>query len=108
MNYSDNILIGRFAKATLEELLKDRKTNNSRGYFIDGNKYIAYDNSTFDCWVEEFSKEENAICWLGKYFEISEENIFNAERIDSKTISISNNVRLVLDFKDKYLTCSEV
>ena len=108
MNYSENILTGRFAKMTLEKLFKNREYNNSRGYFLENNKFIAYDNSTFNCWVEEFLKEEHAVCWLERYFEISDNDDFKANRINDEIIFISNNIKLFLNFEKNYLTCSEI
>ena len=35
-------------------------------YCKDGNKYIAIDNSTNNCWVEEFSSEKEVQNWLLK------------------------------------------
>lgn len=32
-------------------------------YFTEGSKFIAVDNTTCDCWVEEFDTPEEAIKW---------------------------------------------
>lgn len=34
-------------------------------YNVDIKKYIAIDNSTDNCWVEEFENEIDALKWLG-------------------------------------------
>jgi hypothetical protein len=46
--------------------------NNDGGYykgptiyfvFIDGDKFIAVDNRTNDCWIEQFNNKESALSW---------------------------------------------
>lgn len=37
-----------------------------------GGKYIGLDNSTGDCWVEEFDLLTECIDWLNGYFEVSD------------------------------------
>lgn len=32
----------------------------SAGFWEEDGKWIAYDNSTFDCWVEEFDNKKDA------------------------------------------------
>ena len=34
------------------------------GMFMENGKYVAFDNSTNDCWVEEFTNEGIALSWL--------------------------------------------
>lgn len=34
--------------------------HKSSGYWKEGNIYVAYDNTTEDCWVEEFSTKKLA------------------------------------------------
>ena len=34
------------------------------GMFMENCKYVAFDNSTNDCWVEEFTNEDIAMSWL--------------------------------------------
>lgn len=108
MNQSNGILFGEFASKTLKELFKDRKSNKSRGYFFKNDVFVAFDNSTYDCWVEEFEKEEMAICWLEKYFEISERNDFQAKKINRDLLSIRNIGYLKLKFENNTLKCSEL
>ncbi|WP_236092977.1 hypothetical protein [Bacteroides thetaiotaomicron] len=44
----------------------------TKGYFFDSKagKWVAFDNSTNDCFVEEFDKESEAIKWVKGEFEI--------------------------------------
>jgi hypothetical protein len=35
-------------------------------YYFDENKYVAVDNRTRDCYIEEFSSEVEAICWCSE------------------------------------------
>lgn len=42
-------------------------------YLIRGNKYIGVDNSTGDCWVEEFDTLDECIDWLDRKFEVQDE-----------------------------------
>jgi hypothetical protein len=63
------IIIGDDAKNTLSKLLDNEsyKTDNFKGvgYFSTNHKgietFIAFDNTTNNCWVEEFSSEKKAI-----------------------------------------------
>lgn len=38
----------------------------AKGYFFDGksNQWVAFDNSTYDCFVEDCNTESEAIGWL--------------------------------------------
>lgn len=36
----------------------------TKGWFKDGKTYVAFDNTTGDCWIEEFSNEKSAERWL--------------------------------------------
>lgn len=38
---------------------------NSAGYWKENGKWIAYDNTTGDCWIEEFKRR----CEASKYVE---------------------------------------
>lgn len=35
----------------------------SVGYWKEGDTWVAYDNSTYDCWVEEFATKKEASVW---------------------------------------------
>lgn len=38
--------------------------------FKDGEKWIGIDNSTAECWVEEFDNIDDCISWLNGEFEV--------------------------------------
>ena len=55
----------------LESVTTDKNGNSSypahegdQGYYKEGGKWVAFDNSTCDCWVEEFKTRKAAIAWL--------------------------------------------
>ncbi len=48
---------------------KELPTNEKLIYCYDGNKYIAVDNTTDNCFVEEFDSEKDAFAWLIKAYE---------------------------------------
>ena len=67
-----NILTGEEAQKVLGEILESERRSRSltfpahtgaQGYFRDGAKYVAFDNSTNDCWVEEFRTKIGAEKW---------------------------------------------
>lgn len=33
-------------------------------YYLDGNVYVGIDNSSGDCWVEEFKSKNKCLAWL--------------------------------------------
>lgn len=70
------IYTGEAARQLYEESLNNT-IKYCKGYFFEDSKYIAFDNSRNECFVEEFETENKAICWLENYFEISETEIFN-------------------------------
>ncbi|MEO7049245.1 MAG: hypothetical protein ABI091_28335, partial [Ferruginibacter sp.] len=53
----------------------------SKGYFKENNGWIAFDNYSGDCFVEEFSEEGIAIAWLENHFEMSEIEEFKISKI---------------------------
>ena len=70
------ILKGKRADKTLREIL-DRQEGDiyphlvgACGYFKEFNPctqktvWIAFDNTTADCWVEEFATQEQALAWI--------------------------------------------
>lgn len=85
------IYIGKTANNILQKNLKNRKNNKCCGCFLNKNIWIAFDNSTENCWVEEFKTEEMAICWLENFFEISEIEEFEVLRINDRLLFIPNN-----------------
>lgn len=51
----------------------DNIPNDKEKYItVDGNRYIAVDNSTGDAWTEEFPNMKDAIDWLNNKFDMSE------------------------------------
>ena len=66
------LLTGEEAQKVLGEILESERRSRSltfpahtgaQGYFRDGAKYVAFDNSTNDCWVEEFRTKTGAEKW---------------------------------------------
>lgn len=61
-----------------ENHYRNRKDGNQkRGYFPDVTSkgttvYVAFDNRTNDCWVEDFDTPELAVSWLNDEFEVDE------------------------------------
>ena|SRR5690554_3535562 len=70
----------RIAKEVYHKNLTDRSLKQ-KGVFKEKNKWIAFDNSTEDLFVEEFSSEIDALFWLNKLFEYSEKSDFKYFRI---------------------------
>jgi len=66
------IYFGRKASNILNQNLNYNANIKVKGYYKDENCWIAFDNYTGNCWVEEFNKEKYAIGWLNDSFEISE------------------------------------
>lgn len=98
------ILNGEAAKNTLQNILNNRSFSLSKGYFQDNKIWIGFDNSTKDCWVEEFNNEDLAICWLENFFEISEINTFQYKKLDEKTIEICGEGYLTITKSTKGIT----
>ena len=71
--YGDQqLLTGEEAQKVLGEILESERRSRSltfpahtgaQGYFRDGGKIVAFDNSTNDCWVEEFRTKRGAEKW---------------------------------------------
>lgn len=91
----NEILIGEEAQKFCKELLNSesanfylnqKKGNQKRGYFPDvtsrSNKtvYVAFDNRTNDCWVEQFDTAELAVSWLNDEFEMDDLPVFKRNR----------------------------
>lgn len=94
---------GKFAKDILNSTLKNLKSNYSKGYFFEDKTWVAFDNSTKNCWVEEFSSEEMAICWLENFFEISDIENFESFKINDELIFIPNIGYLKLNIEKERL-----
>ena len=67
-----HLLTGEEAQKVLGEILESERRSRSLtfpahtgalGYFRDGAKYVAFDISTNDCWVEEFRTKIGAEKW---------------------------------------------
>ena len=58
------------AEETLKKLLRLGHENGYKygdglsGYFQDESQWIAYDNRTNDCWVEQFKTRKECLRWL--------------------------------------------
>lgn len=72
---SDNIPIytGKEARRIYDEILESEHTSRelvfpahtgALGVFEDGENYVAFDNSSNDCWVEDFRSEAIALSWV--------------------------------------------
>ena len=66
------ILTGKEAQKVLGEILESERKNRTlsfpahtgtRGYFYEKPKFVAFDNSSNDCWVEEFRTKLGAEKW---------------------------------------------
>lgn len=62
---------------------KELPSNVSLIYCEDGNKYIGVDNTTNDCWVEEFESEKDVLNWLSG---IEKETIFPKSKNDGRDV----------------------
>lgn len=67
---NNTIYVGEEAKNILADILNNQngdrypKHENATGYFRDKNVYVAFDNTTCDCWVEEFATAKKAVNWI--------------------------------------------
>jgi hypothetical protein len=98
------IYCGKIAKDILNENLGNRKHNKCKGYFFNKTVWIAFDNSTGNCWVEEFSTEGLAICWLENFYEISEVEEFEVLTIQKGLLFIPDNGFLKIEFQSSNIT----
>lgn len=61
-------LLGVKAQVELNWLLSQHKSNwwisQTSGYYFNDGKWVVFDNSTGDCWVEEFNTEVQCIKYL--------------------------------------------
>ena len=67
-----DILTGKEAQRVLGEILESERKSRSLtypahtgavGFFYEKPKFVAFDNSSNDCWVEEFKTETGARKW---------------------------------------------
>lgn len=82
------IYTGEVAKDVLLKNLDNPLQIPFCGYFFDGRVWVAFDNKSNECWVEDFEDEETAICWLHNLFEISEIGEFVVSRKHNNLLSI--------------------
>lgn len=92
------IYFGATAQSILEKNLTNRKYAKCQGCFPEGNLWIAFDNRNGECYVEEFSTEEKAVCWLEQYFEISEIHTFRVFKLFKGLYFIPNSGFLKIKF----------
>lgn len=67
---------GEEAENILNDILSNQegdhypKHEGATGYFLDeSGVYVAFDNTTCDCWVEEFDTDKRAIDWIKNGYE---------------------------------------
>ncbi len=94
------IYAGEAARLILKQNLENKKNHICRGYFLEENIWIAFDNHSEDCWVEEFETEEMAICWIEDFFEMSEIDAFKVLKISNDFLFIPNEGHLQYFSKD--------
>lgn len=90
------IFKGNTAKKLLQQSLINSRSNLSKGFFFEENIWVAFDNSSRNCWVEEFDSEQKAICWLENFFDISDNEDFDALKLNNELIFIPKNGYLSL------------
>ncbi|MFC4231805.1 hypothetical protein ACFOW1_07880 [Parasediminibacterium paludis] len=98
------IYYGKIANEILNENLGNRKFNTCKGYFLDKKVWIAFDNTTGNCWVEEFKTEELAICWLENFYEMSEIEDFIILKIQKDLFFLPDNGFLKIQFLSNKIT----
>ncbi|MBD3749581.1 MAG: hypothetical protein IE931_08800 [Sphingobacteriales bacterium] len=79
---------GEKAIQILKQNLENTNNHICNGFFFEKNVWIAFDNYSKDCWVEEFHTKEMAICWIERFFEISEKKDFFCLKISDDLIFI--------------------
>lgn len=84
VNVPMRLYVGREAQEVLGAILDSgrdgengKETNyplhpEAVGYFKDGEKFVAFDNTTQDCWVEEFKNEDTAKMWINGHISADE------------------------------------
>ena len=83
INSMTEILTGKEAQKVLGEILESERRSRSlnfpahtgaRGYFYEKPKFVAFDNSSNDCWVEEFRTKLGAEKWCQGYLSTDQVN----------------------------------
>lgn len=94
------IYTGEKANQILKQNLENKENHICSGYFLEGDIWIAFDNHTEDCWVEEFDTKEMAVCWVEDFFEMSEIETFSFIKISDDLLFIPNEGHLQYFSKD--------
>ncbi|MBF0648728.1 hypothetical protein IR083_07840 [Dysgonomonas sp. GY75] len=66
-------LLGGDGSTFVYQIVRDNPDYNRCGIFPEGNKFIAFDNTSGECNVEEFEFEEDAVKWLKGDYESPED-----------------------------------
>ena len=63
---ANDILKDDDAEKAFKKILESnyKSAEKVKGIFQDGNKFIAFDNTTGECWQEEFVNIKPAVAWL--------------------------------------------
>lgn len=56
----------------IENFNNNKPTEEGKYLTVEGNRFVAVDNSTGDAWTEDFPKMKDAIDWLNNKFDISD------------------------------------
>lgn len=54
----------QYFNRNLDKLDKRKSEGSSKGYFKEGDKWIAFDDKTNELWTEEFDNKKDAIRYL--------------------------------------------
>jgi hypothetical protein len=95
---------GDIAQYYLDKNLEDSDFLKCKGYYIEEDLVIAFDNSTGHCNVEEFETQELAICWLENYFEMSEIDEFNIVKIEEDVYFLPSIGHIKINFLQEYIS----
>lgn len=74
-NYN-NILTDAEAKRICNEILESEDYQHTHlgasGYWYEQGRWVAFDNTDGNCWMEEFSKKKHAIAYADGTLDINE------------------------------------
>ena len=91
---------GKTAMYILNKNLHDNVNLFAKGYFKEGGYWIAFDNYTGNCFVEQFATEAKAIAWIEGYFEMSEVNEFEIFKLAKTFYYIKGKGFLMVKFNN--------
>lgn len=57
----------------IENFNNNKPTERGKFLTVEGNQFVAVDNTTGDAWTEDFPKMKDAIDWLNDKLTITEE-----------------------------------